>query len=163
MNTNYNFSRFKSIGGGSKTKFYSGQKFKHFTSICPMNDVTSTNYSGQGETLLIMNKPFSNIDEADWQKEFNKVSNMFEIAEVSDEEFGSLSETSSNNEDANKNEGNYPTVKHIKNLPKFKLVNDSQYLEIYNENIENELKNITNKERKITINNKALKEERRIK
>ena len=54
-------------------------------------------------------------------------------------------------------------MKHIKNLPKFKLVNDSQYLEIYNENIENELKNITNKERKITINNKALKEERRIK
>ena len=131
-----------------------------------MNDVTSTNYSGQGETLLIMNKPFSNIDEADWQKEFNKVSNMFEIAEVSDEEFGSLSETSSNNKDANKNEGNYPTVKHIKNLSKLfnnKLVNDSQYLEIYNENIENELKNITNKERKITINNKALKEERRIK
>jgi hypothetical protein len=113
-----------------------------------------------------MNKPFSNIDEADWQKEFNKVSNMFEIAEVSDEEFGSLSETSSNNEDANKNEGNYAKVKHIKNLSKLfnnKLVNDSQYLEIYNENIENELKNITNKERKITINNKALKEERRIK
>lgn len=49
MNTNYNFSIFKSIGGGSKTKFYSGQKFKHFTSIGPMNDETSTNYSGQGE------------------------------------------------------------------------------------------------------------------
>ena len=50
-----------------------------------------------------------------------------------------------NNKDANKNEWNYPTVKHIKNLPKFKLVNDSQYLEIYNENIENELKILQNK------------------
>ena len=55
-NTNYNFSGFKSIGSGSKTKFYSGQKFKHFTSIGPMNDETSTNYSGQGEEVIkIMN------------------------------------------------------------------------------------------------------------
>ena len=168
-NTNYNFSGFKSIGGGSKTKFYSGQKFKHFTSIGPMNDENSTNYSGQGEEDNTKNNVnneqailYSNVTEDDWKKEFNKVSNMLQITEVSDEDFGSYSETSSNNKDPNKNEGNYPTVKHIKNISKLfnnKLVNDSQYLELYNENIENELKNITNKESKISVNNKGLKEE----
>ena len=48
-NTNYNFSGFKSIGGGSKTKFFSGQKFKHFASIGQVNDENSTNYSAQAE------------------------------------------------------------------------------------------------------------------
>lgn len=38
-------------------------------------------------------------------------------------------------------------------------MNESQYLELYNQNIENELKNITNKESKISLNNKGLKEE----
>ena len=168
-NTNYNFSGFKSIGGGSKTKFYSGQKFKHFTSIGPMNDETSTNYSGQGEEENNKNNVnneqailYSNIPEADWQKEFNKVSNMLEIAEVSDEYFGSFSESSSNNKDQNKNENNYSAVKHIKNISKLfnnKYVNDTQYLELYNENIENELQKISNKESKLGTSNKGLKEE----
>ena len=168
-NTNYNFSGFKSIGGGSKTKFYSGQKFKHFTSIGPMNDETSTNYSGQGEEENNKNNVnneqailYSNIPEADWQKEFNKVSNMLEIAEVSDEYFGSFSESSSNNKDQNKNENNYSAVKHIKNISKLfnnKYVNDTQYLELYNENIENELQKISNKESKLSTSNKGLKEE----
>ena len=168
-NTNYNFSGFKSIGGGSKTKFYSGQKFKHFTSIGPMNDETSTNYSGQGEEENNKNNVnneqailYSNIPEADWQKEFNKVSNMLEIAEVSDEYFGSFSESSSNNKDQNKNENNYSAVKHIKNISKLfnnKYVNDAQYLELYNENIENELQKISNKESKLSTSNKGLKEE----
>ena len=168
-NTNYNFSGFKSIGGGSKTKFYSGQKFKHFTSIGPMNDETSTNYSGQGEEENNKNNVnneqailYSNIPEADWQKEFNKVSNMLEIAEVSDEYFGSFSESSSNNKDQNKNENNYSAVKHIKNISKLfnnKYVNDAQYLELYNENIENELQKISNKESKLGTSNKGLKEE----
>ena len=172
-NTNYNFSGFKSIGGGSKTKFYSGQKFKHFTSIGPMNDESSTNYSGQGEEDNNKNNInneqailYSNIPEADWQKEFNKVSNMLEITEVSDEYFGSYSENSSNNKDPNKNEGNYPNVKHIKNMSKLfnnKLVNESQYLELYNEGIDNELKNITNKESKITINDKIKEELNKLK
>ena len=171
-NTNYNFSGFKSIGSGSKTKFYSGQKFKHFTSIGPMNDELSTNYSGQGEEDNNKNNTnseqailYSNIPEDDWQKEFNKVSNMLEIAEVSDEYFGSYSENSSNN-NQNKNEGNYPNVKHINNISKLfnnKLVNESQYLELYNEKIENELKNITNKENKITINNKIKEELNKLK
>ena len=168
-NTNYNFSGFKSIGGGSKTKFYSGQKFKHFTSIGPMNDETSTNYSGQGEEENNKNNVnneqailYSNIPEADWQKEFNKVSNMLEIAEVSDEYFGSFSESSSNNKDQNKNDNNYSAVKHIKNISKLfnnKYVNDAQYLELYNENIENELQKISNKESKLSTSNKGLKEE----
>ena len=167
-NTNYNFSGFKSIGGGSKTKFYSGQKFKHFTSIGPMNDDSSTNTSAQVEEDN-KNNPnnenailYSNIPEGDWQKEFNKVSNMLKIDEVPDEYFVSLSESSSNNKDPNKNEGNYPAVKYIKNLCKLftnKYINENQCLEAYNENIEKELKNITNKESKLSINNKGLKEE----
>ena len=48
-NTNYNFNGFKSLGGGSKTKFYSGQKFKHYTSIGPISDETSTNFTGKQE------------------------------------------------------------------------------------------------------------------
>ena len=168
-NTNYNFSGFKSIGGGSKTKFYSGQKFKHFTSIGPLNDETSTNYSGQAEEENTKNNTindqailYSNIPEDDWQKEFNKVSNMLEIAEVSDEDFGSFSESSSNNKEQNKNEGNYTTVKHIKNISKLfnnKYVNDAQILELYNEDIEKELQKINNKESKLCSNNKELKEE----
>lgn len=61
-----------------------------------------------------------------------------------------------------KKKGNYPIVKHIKNISKLfnnKLMNESQYLELYNKNIENELKNITNKENKISLNYKWLKEE----
>ena len=167
-NTNYNFSGFKSIGGGSKTKFYSGQKFKHFTSIGPMNDDSSTNTSAQVEEDNKNNQNnenailYSNIPEGDWQKEFNKVSNMLKIDEVPDEYLVSLSESSSNNKDPNKNEGNYPAVKHIKNLCKLftnKYINENQCLEAYNENIEKELKNITNKESKLSINNKGLKEE----
>ena len=168
-NTNYNFSGFKSIGSGSKTKFYSGQKFKHFTSIWPMNEETSTNYSGQTEEENTKNNTnneqailYSNIPEAEWEKELNKVSNMLTIAEVSDEFFGSLSESSSNNKDQNKTEGNYPTVKHIKNISKVfnnKLINDKEYLELYNEKIENELEKISNKESKLSSNNKGLKEE----
>ena len=167
-NTNYNFSGFKSIGGGSKTKFYSGQKFKHFTSIGPMNDDSSTNTSAQVEEDNKNNQNnenailYSNIPEGDWQKEFNKVSNMLKIDEVPDEYLVSLSESSSNNKDPNKNEGNYPAVKHIKNLCKLftnKYINENQCLEEYNENIEKELKNITNKESKLSISNKGLKEE----
>ena len=168
-NTNYNFSGYKSIGGGTKTKSYWGQKFKHFTSIGPVNDETSTNYSGQGEEENTKNNAnseqailYSNIPEADWQKEFNKVSNMLEIAEVSDEFFGSLSESSSNNKDQNKVEGNYTVVKHIKNISKLfnnKFVNDAQILESYNEDIEKDLQQINNKESKLCSNNKELKEE----
>ena len=166
-NTNYNFSGFKSLGG-SKTKFYSGQKFKHFTSIGPMNDDSSTNISAQGEEDNKNNTNnenailYSNIPEDDWKKEFNKVSNMLKIDEVPDEYLASLSESSSNNKDQNKNEVNYPAVKHIKNLCKLfndKYINENQCLEAYNENIEKELKNITNKESKLSINNKGLKEE----
>ena len=87
-----------------------------------MNDETSTNYSGQGEEDNNKNNEqailYSNMPEADWQKEFNKVSNMLEITEVSDEYFGSFSDTSSHNKDPNKNEGKYPIVKHIKNISK---------------------------------------------
>ena len=168
-NTNYNFSGFKSIGSGSKTKFYPGQKFKHFTSTGPMNDETSTNYSGQAEEENNKNNInseqailYSNIPETDWQKEFNKVSNMLEIAEVSDEYFGSFSESSLNNKDQNKNEGIYPTVKHIKNISKIfnnKFINDKQYIELYNENIEKDLEKIANKESKLSSSNKGLKEE----
>ena len=69
------------------------------------------------------------MPEADWQKEFNKVSNMLEITEVSDEYLGSFSDKSSNNKEPNKNEGKYPIVKHIKNISKLfnnKLMNESQ-------------------------------------
>ena len=168
-NTNYNFSGFKSIGGGSKTKFYSGQKFKHFTSIGPMNEETSTNYSGQTEEENNKNNAnnenailYSNINEDEWQKEFNKVSNMLEITEVSDEYFGSFSESSSNKNEQNKNEGNYQTVKHIKNISKLfnnKFIDDIKNLESYNENIENELNKINNKENLLSNKNKGLKEE----
>ena len=41
---------------------------------------------------------------------------MLEIAEVSDEYFGSFSESSSNNKD--KSDNNYTAVKHIKNISK---------------------------------------------
>ena len=170
-NTNYNFSGYKSIGGGSKSKFYSGQKFKHFASIGPINDENSTNYSAQGEedtnnkNTNINNENailYSNIPEEDWQKEFNKVSNMLEIAEVSDEYFGSFSESSSNNKDNNKNEGNYPTVKYIKNMNKIfneKLLDDADIIDNYSKNIENELNYISNKENKLGNNNAGLKDE----
>ena len=170
-NTNYNFSGYKSIGGGSKSKFYSGQKFKHFASIGPINDENSTNYSAQGEedtnnkNTNINNENailYSNIPEEDWQKEFNKVSNMLEIAEVSDEYFGSFSESSSNNKDNNKNEGNYPTVKYIKNMNKLfdeKLLDDADIIDNYSKNIENELNYISNKENKLGNNNVGLKDE----
>ena len=170
-NTNYNFSGYKSIGGGSKSKFYSGQKFKHFASIGPINDENSTNYSAQGEedtnnkNTNINNENailYSNIPEEDWQKEFNKVSNMLEIAEVSDEYFGSFSESSSNNKDNNKNEGNYPTVKYIKNMNKLfdeKLLDDADIIDNYSKNIENELNYISTKENKLGNNNAGLKDE----
>jgi hypothetical protein len=169
-NTNYNFSGYKSIGGGSKSKFFSGQKFKHFASIGPINDENSTNYSAQGEDENKQNTNvnsenailYSNIPEEDWQKEFNKVSNMLEIAEVSDEYMASFSESSSNNKDSNKNEGNYPTVKYIKNMNKLlddKILDDVDVIDNYSKNIENELNYISNKENKISINNTGLKEE----
>ena len=170
-NTNYNFSGYKSLGGGSKSKFYSGQKFKHFASIGPINDENSTNYSAQGDedtnnkNTNINNENailYSNIPEEDWQKEFNKVSNMLEIAEVSDEYFGSFSESSSNNKDNNKNEGNYPTVKYIKNMNKLlddKLLDDVDIIDNYSKNIENELNYISNKENKLGANNVGLKDE----
>ena len=170
-NTNYNFSGYKSLGGGSKSKFYSGQKFKHFASIGPVNDENSTNYSAQGEedtnnknTNVNSEQAilYSNIPEEDWQKEFNKVSNMLEIAEVSDEYFGSFSESSSNNKDQNKNEGNYPTVKYIKNMNKLldeKFMDEKEIIENYSKNIEKELNYISNKENKISINNTGLKDE----
>ena len=170
-NTNYNFSGYKSLGGGSKTKFYSGQKFKHFASIGPVNDENSTNYSAQGDedsnnkNTNINNENailYSNIPEEDWQKEFNKVSNMLEIAEVSDEYLVSFSESSSNNKDNNKNEGNYPTVKYIKNMNKLlddKLLDDIDIIDNYSKNIENELNYISNKENKLGVNNTGLKDE----
>ena len=170
-NTNYNFSGYKSIGGGSKTKFFSGQKFKHFASIGPINDENSTNYSAQGEEENKQNNNninneqailYSNIPEEDWQKEFNKVSNMLEIAEVSDEYMLSFSESSSNNKDSNKLEGNYPTVKYIKNVNKLledKLLEDKEIIENYSNNIEKELDYISKKENKISVNNSGLKEE----
>ena len=170
-NTNYNFSGYKSLGGGSKTKFYSGQKFKHFASIGPVNDENSTNYSAQGDedsnnkNTNINNENailYSNIPEEDWQKEFNKVSNMLEIAEVSDEYLVSFSESSSNNKDNNKNEGNYPTVKYIKNMNKLlddKLLDDVDIIDNYSKNIENELNYISNKENKLGVYNTGLKDE----
>jgi NIMA (never in mitosis gene a)-related kinase len=168
-NTNYNFSGYKSIGGGSKSKFFSGQKFKHFASIGPVNDENSTNYSAQAEEENKQNNVnsenailYSNIPEEDWQKEFNKVSNMLEIAEVSDEYMASFSESSSNNKDSNKNEGNYPTVKYIKNMNKLlddKLLDDVDVIDNYSKNIEKELNYISNKENKISITNNGLKEE----
>ena len=148
-NTNYNFSGYKSLGGGSKTKFYSGQKFKHFASIGPINDENSTNYSAQGDedsnnkNTNINNENailYSNIPEEDWQKEFNK----------------------SNNKDNNKNEGNYPTVKYIKNMNKLlddKLLDDIDIIDNYSKNIETELNYISNKENKLGVNNTGLKDE----
>ena len=134
-----------------------------------MNDETSTNYSGQTEEENNKNNIntenailYSNINEDDWQKEFNKVSNMLEIAEVSDEYLGSFSETSSNKNDQNKKEGNYQTVKHIKNISKIfnnNIIDDIKNLELYNENIENELNKINNKENLLSNKNKGLKEE----
>ena len=168
-NTNYNFSGYKSIGGGSKSKFFSGQKFKHFASIGPVNDENSTNYSAQAEEENKQNNVnsenailYSNIPEEDWQKEFNKVSNMLEIAEVSDEYMASFSESSSNNKDSNKNEGNYPTVKYIKNMNKLlddKILDDVDVIDNYSKNIEKELNYTSNKENKISITNTGLKEE----
>ena len=168
-NTNYNFSGYKSIGGGSKSKFFSGQKFKHFASIGPVNDENSTNYSAQAEEENKQNNVnsenailYSNIPEEDWQKEFNKVSNMLEIAEVSDEYMASFSESSSNNKDSNKNEGNYPIVKYIKNMNKLlddKILDDVDVIDNYSKNIEKELNYISNKENKISITNAGLKEE----
>ena len=164
-NTNYNFNGFKSLGGGSKTKFFSGQKFKHFTSIGPMNDESSTNYSCQAEedNSKLNNENeilYSNITNEDWQKELRKVSNMLEIAEVSDEYFGSFSESSSNY--SNKNEGNYMAVRQIKNLSKLfsnNFMPDLELIKEYSDNLDEELKYISNNESKIVIHNRELKEE----
>ena len=171
-NTNYNFNGFKSLGGGSKTKFYSGQKFKHFTSIGPMSEETSTNFYDQQEEENNMKNTnntnnengilYSNVTEEDWQKEFNKVSSMLKIEEEPEENLPSFSESSFNNKDQNKTEGNYPAVKHIKNVSKLfnnKYVNDAEYLEEYNKQIDKDLQTINNKESKISVSNKGLKEE----
>ena len=164
-NTNYNFNGFKSLGGGSKTKFYSGQKFKHFTSIGPMGDETSTNFTGQQEEENNKNNAnnengilYSNVTEEDWQNEFNKVSNMLKIEEVPEENLASFSDN--NNQD--RTEGNYQAVKQINNVSKLfsdKYVNDAEYLDVYNKQIDKELQNINNKESKISVSNKGLKEE----
>ena len=164
-NTNYNFNGFKSIGGGSKTKFYSGQKFKHFTSIGPMGDETSTNFTGQQEEENNKNNTnnengilYSNVTEEDWQNEFNKVSNMLKIEEVPEENLASFSD----NNDQGRTEGNYQAVKQINNVSKLfsdKYVNDAEYLDVYNKQIDKELQNINNKESKISVSNKGLKEE----
>ena len=164
-NTNYNFNGFKSIGGGSKTKFYSGQKFKHFTSIGPMGDETSTNFTGQQEEGNNKNNAnnengilYSNVTEEDWQNEFNKVSNMLKIEEVPEENLASFSD----NNDQGRTEGNYQAVKQINNVSKLfsdKYVNDAEYLDVYNKQIDKELQNINNKESKISVSNKGLKEE----
>ena len=164
-NTNYNFNGFKSIGGGSKTKFYSGQKFKHFTSIGPMGDETSTNFAGQQEEENNKNNAnnengilYSNVTEEDWQNEFNKVSNMLKIEEVPEENLSSFSD----NNDQGRTEGNYQAVKQINNVSKLfsdKYVNDAEYLDVYNKQIDKELQNINNKESKISVSNKGLKEE----
>ena len=164
-NTNYNFNGFKSIGGGSKTKFYSGQKFKHFTSIGPMGDETSTNFAGQQEEENNKNNAnnengilYSNVTEEDWQNEFNKVSNMLKIEEVPEENLASFSD----NNDQGRTEGNYQAVKQINNVSKLfsdKYVNDAEYLDVYNKQIDKELQNINNKESKISVSNKGLKEE----
>ena len=164
-NTNYNFNGFKSIGGGSKTKFYSGQKFKHFTSIGPMGDETSTNFTGQQEEENNKNNAnnengilYSNVTEEDWQNEFNKVSNMLKIEEVPEENLSSFSD----NNDQGRTEGNYQAVKQINNVSKLfsdKYVNDAEYLDVYNKQIDKELQNINNKESKISVSNKGLKEE----
>lgn len=61
-----------------------------------------------------------------------------------------------------KTEGNYPAVKNINKISKLfndKFVNDSEYLEEYNKEVDKELQNIKNKECKISIVNKELKEE----
>ena len=164
-NTNYNFNGFKSIGGGSKTKFYSGQKFKHFTSIGPMGDETSTNFTGQQEEENNKNNTnnengilYSNVTEEDWQNEFNKVSNMLKIEEVPEENLSSFND----NNDQGRTEGNYQAVKQINNVSKLfsdKYVNDAEYLDVYNKQIDKELQNINNKESKISVSNKGLKEE----
>ena len=164
-NTNYNFNGFKSIGGGSKTKFYSGQKFKHFTSIGPMGDETSTNFTGQQEEENNKNNAnnengilYSNVTEEDWQNEFKKVSNMLKIEEVPEENLSSFSD----NNDQGRTEGNYQAVKQINNVSKLfsdKYVNDAEYLDVYNKQIDKELQNINNKESKISVSNKGLKEE----
>ena len=164
-NTNYNFNGFKSLGGGSKTKFYSGQKFKHFTSIGPMGDETSTNFAGQQEEENNKNNAnnengilYSNVTEEDWQNEFNKVSNMLKIEEVPEENLASFSD----NNDQGRTEGNYQAVKQINNVSKLfsdKYVNDAEYLDVYNKQIDKELQNINNKESKISVSNKGLKEE----
>ena len=164
-NTNYNFNGFKSIGGGSKTKFYSGQKFKHFTSIGPMGDETSTNFTGQQEEENNKNNAnnengilYSNVTEEEWQNEFNKVSNMLKIEEVPEENLSSFSD----NNDQGRTEGNYQAVKQINNVSKLfsdKYVNDAEYLDVYNKQIDKELQNINNKESKISVSNKGLKEE----
>ena len=164
-NTNYNFNGFKSIGGGSKTKFYSGQKFKHFTSIGPMGDETSTNFAGQQEEENNKNNAnnengilYSNVTEEEWQNEFNKVSNMLKIEEVPEENLSSFSD----NNDQGRTEGNYQAVKQINNVSKLfsdKYVNDAEYLDVYNKQIDKELQNINNKESKISVSNKGLKEE----
>jgi len=164
-NTNYNFNGFKSLGGISKTKFYSGQKFKHFTSIGPMSDETSTNFAGQQEEENNKNDAdngngilYSNVTEEDWQQEFNKVSNLLKIEEVHEENLASISD----NNDQSKGEGNYKAVKQINNVSKLfndKYMNEAEYLEAYNKQIDKELQNINNKESKISVSNKGLKEE----
>ena len=166
-NTNYNFSGFRNIGGGSKTKFYSGQKFKHFASIGPVNDDTSTSaYSGQGEDENNNNKNvlptsilYGNINERDWEEEFKKVSPMLEIPEVDDEFFDS--ESSSNNREQ-KNE-KYPIIRQIKNVAKLCSLENNGYifqcLENYNNNIDSELQKIRKFEDQLCTKNKDLNEE----
>ena len=166
-NTNYNFSGFKNIGSGSKTKFYSGQKFKHFASIGPVNDDISTSaYSAQDEENNNNNKNnlpgsilYGNINEREWEEEFKKVSPMLEIKEVDDEFFDS--ESSLNNREAKSEK--YPIIKQIKNVSKLLSLENNgsffKFLEDYNNNIDNELKNINKFEGKLFANNKDLNEE----
>ena len=95
-------------------------------------------------------------------KEFNKVSKGLKIEEVSDEYLTSLREISSNNKDQKITEGNFSAVKNVKKISKLfndKFINDYTFLIEYNKEVDKELQNIKNKECKISISNKELKEE----
>lgn len=163
-NTNYN-NGFKSIGGGSKNKFFSGQKFKHFTCIGPMNDEISTSeYSAQAdeEKNKNNNNPtsilYSNIVPEEWEKEFKNVLNLLEIPEVP-EYMESQSESSMNNKDPT-SESKYSAIRYLNNYSKITNNLDifKQHLNLINNNVDEDLKKLNKIEGKLCVNNQ-IKEE----
>ena len=155
-NTNYNFgNNFKasSNSSGGKARFFSGMSKKKFISAISSTDDTSvtTDFSNNNEEDKINPNTMilhTAIEQSDWNKEYNRVETVLVIPEVS-EESESQSEGSSIN--ALQQSQTLKNIKRISNM-NYNFNHWLSYFDQLNElnkTIENELKKISNAEKRI--------------